>query len=278
MNLLLLFCTMCVHKLNKLPSFDIGETTDTCSYLSLENQVTSDSNDLSVIQLNIRGLYSKLGELNHLLDHSFTSKHPDIVLLCETWLTPPSPKPTLPGYQIERTDHLHKKGGGMGVLVSTRCKYKRRKDLEQFNNHSLGSCFIEISNLRDQIVIGSLYWPPNSSIQDFIASFNEILSINRRQGKQLVLVLDHNFDFLKEAIHLPTHTFLEAIYDGGLVPMITKLTRITPLTASLIDNILVDQRLQTCASSGILIYNISDHLPCYTILANICPSRKKKLK
>ena len=269
---------MCVHKLCNLPNFDMDWSNDNCSYECLNNQIKCDSSDLSIIQLNIRGLYSKLGDLDYLLNSSLANKHPDVVLLCETWLTPRSPKPYLSGYDIERSDRLHKKGGGVGILMSARCKYKRRHDLEQRNCNSFESCFVEIHNLNTKIILGSVYRPPNTDVKEFISATQDIIETCNKQGKKLVLGLDHNLDFLKEVQHSLTHTFLETIYDGGLVPMITKPTRITTTTATLIDNILVDQQLQSCASSGILIDTISDHLPCYTILSDIYPIRKKNLE
>ena len=60
--------------------------------------------------------------------------------------------------------------------------------------------------------------------------------------------------------------------------MITKPTRITATTATLIDNILIDQRLEASSSSGILVDNASDHLPCYTIISDVHPNRKSQLE
>ena len=59
------------------------------------------------------------------------------------------------------------------------------------------------------------------------------------------------------------------------VPTITKPTRISKTTAqTLIDNILISEDLQEKFSSGILIDNSSDHLPCYTTLKNVLLSKK----
>ena len=120
---------MCIHKLTKLPSLETNYETDDCTYEDLNKGISCDSSDLSIIHYNIRGLTSKIGDLNYILNNSFNSKHPDVVLLCETWLSCGSPKPTIDGYNIERSDRLHKKGGGVAVLISTKCKYRRRKDL-----------------------------------------------------------------------------------------------------------------------------------------------------
>ena len=129
---------MCIHKLNKLPNLVTGYDTDSCSYEDLNNQIQCDSSDLSIIQLNVRGLTSKLGEINYLINHSLTTRHPDIILLCETWLTSKSPKPIIDGYSVERNDRQNKKGGGVCILISTRCKYKRHvKTLKLRTPHAL---------------------------------------------------------------------------------------------------------------------------------------------
>ena len=90
---------MCLHKVSK--GFDDLERPidinwqfdkyDDCDYIDLENTVNVTDKDLSVIQLNIRGLSSKINDLNYLINHLQTSGQPDILLLCETWLTPNSP-------------------------------------------------------------------------------------------------------------------------------------------------------------------------------------------
>ena len=77
---------MCVHKLHRLPSLDGTYDSDKCTYEDLSNHIECDSSDLSIIQLNTRGLNLKLGDLNYILNNSFKNQHPDIVLLCETWL------------------------------------------------------------------------------------------------------------------------------------------------------------------------------------------------
>ena len=269
---------MYIHKLTHLPSLEVNYDTDNCTYEELKKDIRYDSSDLSVIQFNIRGLMSKLGDLNHILTNSFSSNHPDVVLLCETWLSDKSPKPAINGYNIERTDRLNKEGGGVAILVSTRCKYKRRKDLEQENSPSFESCFIELENWKSNLIIGSVYRPPNTDPCNFIKIFNNISNICTTQKKCLLLGLDHNLDLLKADQHKPTQLFLETIYEVGMIPMITKPTRISSTTATLIDNILVDQRLTHISTSGVLIDNASDHLPCYTILSNINPSQKKKLE
>ena len=64
--------TMCVHQVN-IGFDELGcdifesrfshDTNDTCDYIELNKEIDADPEDLIVLNLNIRGLYSKLGKL-----------------------------------------------------------------------------------------------------------------------------------------------------------------------------------------------------------------------
>ena len=268
---------MCVHKLIKTSNLAVDhmELQDSCDYEETKHAIRCDSSDLSIIQYNIRGINSKLSELNQLIDNVQTTGYPDIILICESWLKKNSPRPQIEGYTLERTDRIGKKGGGVCIFLSDRCCYKRRHDLERHNCPSFESCFIEVTSWNTHIIIGSIYRPPNTDTTVFNNTLEKISRETLDQGKRLVLGMDHNMNLLKEGQHAPTDQLIETIYDQGLVPMITKPTRITTFSATLIDNILVDKQLQSIADSGILLENLSDHLPCYCILRNLNPHRKE---
>ena len=74
-------------------------------------------------------------------------------------------------------------------------------------------------------------------------------------------------DILKHNTHNYTRTFLDYMYSFGLYPLITKPSRITDITATLIDNIFTNE-LQFQVNSGLLITDISDHLPVFAICGN----------
>ncbi|KAK2185770.1 hypothetical protein NP493_224g01010 [Ridgeia piscesae] len=57
------------------------------------------------------------------------------------------------------------------------------------------------------------------------------------------------------------------MYSFGLCPLITKPSRITDITAMLIDNIFTNE-LQFQVNGGLLITDISDHLPVFAICGN----------
>ena len=88
--------------------------------------------------------------------------------------------------------------------------------------------------------------------------------------------MDHNLDLLKSHIHKKTQQFLNLNLDLDLFPVITRPTRITHTSATLIDNIFLDSRLTGQTVKKILVDDISDHLPSVLILENLNPSKKKE--
>ena len=92
---------------------------DKCDYIQPEETIKVNESDLVVLQLNIRGLSSKLSELKQLLENLADKKKPDVILLSETWLNKSSPKISLPGYNIFNVHRTHKKGSGVSILISS---------------------------------------------------------------------------------------------------------------------------------------------------------------
>ena len=66
--------------------------------------------------------------------------------------------------------------------------------------------------------------------------------------------------------HKPTQEFFNLNIDNQLFPTITKPTRITSTTATLLDNLMVNLSLNQNYFSGILVDDMSDHLPCLLVL------------
>ena len=85
---------------------------DKCDYVQPEETIKVNESGLVVLQLNIRGLSSKLPEFKHLLKNLADRKKPDVILLSETWLNKSSPKISLPGYNIFNVHRTHKKAVG----------------------------------------------------------------------------------------------------------------------------------------------------------------------
>ena len=76
-------------------------------------------------------------------------------------------------------------------------------------------------------------------------------------------------DFLKSEINSSTQDFLEFLVEKELYPVITRPTRITKTSATLIDNIIMSHTLYSKSHNSVLINDLSDHLPCILIIHGI---------
>ena len=81
-------------------------------------------------------------------------------------------------------------------------------------------------------------------------------------------------DFLKHEKHVHTRDFIETNLDHQLLPTVTKPTRITMTSSTLIDNIFIGRKYQGGFKSNIGISDISDHLPIIVTLDNLNPYSK----
>ena len=254
----------CLDKFGRstLSSNLFDELSDPCCYIDSFKELAADEHDLIVMHLNIRSIANKQVGLSDLLQETST----DVCLLNETWLTDRKKcRLVFDDYDLESVERSHKKGGGVGILISKHLNYKRHYSLE-INQKCLESCVVELKPEKGKpILLAALYRPPNSDIQEFMKVFNHFLNKLSSLNKEYILGMDHNFDFLKYGKHDPTQHLLETILDHNLFPTITLPTRITKTTATLIDNIFVSKQLFKNYTSGVLINDISDHLPCILV-------------
>ena len=111
--------TDCSVDLNYDLSTELGLAS--YDYLGCDDtgRIRPGKNDLSVMQLNTRGLLNKQG---HLIE-TIRSCQPDIILLCETWLnTHTETLVDIPGYKLITKNRLDRIGGGVCILVKLRLK------------------------------------------------------------------------------------------------------------------------------------------------------------
>ena len=82
-------------------------------------------------------------KLKNLIEDSFSGKHPDEILLCETWHSKNSPVPEVDGYYIVHKHREHKKGIGVTILVSEQINSRHRSDLD-CNTNIFEHCIVEL--------------------------------------------------------------------------------------------------------------------------------------
>ena len=162
------------------------------------------------------------------------------------------------GYQsFHSLRPINKRGGGISIFIkdSIRAKHLYRHSLSEDHKETL---FVEI-NTGEITYIGPIYKPPSADCNVFIDSVQNILStINQSKIYDLMLRRDFNIDLLNKDCN-NSASFLNTMYSLSLLPIISKPTRITDNSATLINNFFINEPCNF--ESGILISDISDHFP-----------------
>lgn len=128
------------------------------------------------------------------------------------------------------------------------------------------SVWVEIaqSSNKKPILVGCIYKHPGANIEELKDKFNETTIQFNANRYQLYILGDMNIDFFKCNTHPPTDAYLDMLYSNNLLPVVTKPTRLTYHTATLIDHIYTNSSRNVF--SGILTVDISDHLPLVSVL------------
>ena len=259
---------------------------DQCDYVDIKDTINynPNGNNLLIMHLNVRGMINKQLELNQLLNTlEKNGSKIDIVTLNETFLT--KQKESLikiPNYRMISNTRENKKGGGVAILVNKEIKFKERKDLI-VTTTSYEMIAIEIKppgniNKTKPIIITSLYRPPNTSQTEFNKEFKKlVMALKEESEKEIILGSDQNLDLLK-TMNKGTTDFLDICYKTDILPTITRPTRVTKSTGTLIDNIYISNKLHINFESGILISDISDHFPCITLIRGKKFAKRDTLK
>ena len=117
------------------------------------------------------------------------------------------------------------------------------------------------------IIISIIYRTPDNSsensIELFNKKFNKYLTDICKSQNSNICAGDFNIDLLQNAEHTPTAEFINLLFSCNLFPLISRPTRITNPSATLIDIIYVSNNL---THADILYADISDHFPMYAIL------------
>ena len=92
------------------------------------------------------------------------------------------------------------------------------------------------------------------------------------------LLGDFNLDLLKSEIHNPTLDFLNSLFSYSFWPLITRPTRVTSSSATLIDNIFTNNiALKMSCVNGIVINDITDHFPIFHICKDVVINEEEKI-
>lgn len=245
-----------------------------CTYYEpseVKTLIPNDNKSLNLFCLNCQGLRSHWDLFCNLLVDTCGDKHHfDVIGITELYSMADG-ECQLSGYhelEYKVRSKTADSRGGVGIFIKNDLQYILRTDLSIFIPNIFESIFIEIQWNKKSLLIGTVYrpnTPPKADIDIFNHSLYELQNHINIDNKQSIIMGDMNLDLLKFADHNKTNDYLEQNFSQGFIPMITKPTRITPHSATLIDHMFTNIKGIT-ANSGILITDLSDHFGIFSII------------
>ena len=231
----------------------------------------------SIISLNIQSLNAKFDSLVaylSLLEENNVSF--SAICLQETWLTAQQDVSIfhIPGYKLINRARSCSAHGGLIIYLKEDYTYNERQLSD--NSEVWEGLFIDIDHegLENKITLANIYRPPkNNDSNAVLTKFNDeirtIVNQLSRENSNCIITGDTYINLLKINKRTKFQEYFDIFITNGLFPKITLPTRynLNRNTSTLIDHLFckfIDGK--NCVSSGILIGNISDHLPYFAYL------------
>ena len=196
---------------------------------------------------------------------------PHLITISETKLNANSDQKciTLPHYSFchSPSDTI---AGGVGVYISDSLEYRLRDDLkfiEEENENTriwieiMGNNSILNRNPRclTNIIIGVIYRCPSCPIKNFISNFQPTLQYLQNISSPFYITGDINIDLLSQS-NSNVFFYNNLISSYNAYNLVTKATRITSSTATLIDRFYTNYT-HSCSNCYIIKSDLTDHFP-----------------
>ena len=258
-----------------------------CSYSSPIDYKDVPVNDLTFMSFNVQSLNAKYDDLHELINLLWSNNSaPDVICLQELWQFPADVDFNITGYKkLEfklRRDNVQ--GGGVGLYVKSTLSYSVNIEFSIFVDRIFESLFIELTSYDNKkLLLGTIYRPAvnhpslnaTEQFNQFHELFTNLLSNLTNKNCSTFLMGDFNRDLLKYNICSKVTEYVETFFSYGFLQIITKPTRCTPNSATLIDHCLTN-----CSPpshrSVISTCSISDHFPIIYYLNSNKPQAATK--
>ena len=217
---------------------NIMPPTDNCKYLFDFKNVKGQGN-LSLMNFNIRSIRANFECFNNTILFNNNIK-PTFIVLTETW----TDKQTniddfsITGYHQPLIQNRNKNiGGGVMVYIDNNItSYKLRQDLS-FADESNNCLSVEAKLDNKVYIITGIYRSPSNSNHTFLPKFDTVINKIKSSGYKSIVAGDFNYNLINYQHHNDTETLFNIMTSSGYQTMVTKPTRITKNTSTLIDHI-----------------------------------------
>ena len=148
--------------------------------------------------------------------------------------------------------------------------FKTRTKLTTSNEHNENLVFEITSTTGKNTLINITYRPPSGQIKPFYNYLKSFFDQTKNENKDLYFVGDFN------SCDSRVTKIFNLLLKHGNIPLITKHTRVTRQTATIIDHIFTNCYVKKEFVTGILKSCIPDHFPIFVIANTIIGTENKQ--
>jgi hypothetical protein len=181
------------------------------------------------------------------------------IALQEVWSVPHPDIVNIPGYNLILKTRSNSRGGGIGFYMKSCLKHRVLSDLSPFYENEFECLTVETSINGKKTLLSNFYKPPAADHNNFINHLdnllNKLASINNRS----LIFCDSNINLLKITNNVAARDYLDTVHNNGFLQLISKATRISGNSCSLINHIFCNH-FNHLYKTGTFLADISDHL------------------
>ena len=234
-----------------------------CKYSSAENISSEFSkNQFSLIHFNARCLNKNFDAMLECL--AATGNQFDVIAVSETWLRDLDHCLfQIPNFSFINVNRVGRYQGGVGLYIREGLAFKKISECCVSKDGTIESIAIELE-LPDgkKLAIACIYKAPIASIEQLLKHLESFNALTKNY-RDVYICGDINIDISNSDENPLANRYLNFMLENNYWPLITRATRITAKTASIIDHIFTKSTDRH--ESRIIVTDVSDHLPvCIT--------------
>ena len=244
------------------PDHNLNYKPIQCNYYSTygfsqQKSFLSSGSSFSLLHNNVRSLRRNLDNFqSHLLEE--LQLHFSIIGITETKITnsnlPLDFDPSIPNYRFEYVP-TPLSAGGVGMYIHNNFNYTV---IERACDEAFQALWGEIHIAKKSTVICGVIYRQHNSPENFLNYFKQTVEKLSATGRRIFIMTDANINLLSYEWCKDAQEFLHLLQGYSFIPAIDKPTRVLNKSATLIDNIFINN-YDANVYSGNIVSDIGDH-------------------
>lgn len=263
--------------LNHVVYANLSSNIESCKYVTSKIGFSERAKkSIIIIHANIRSLHKNFDSLLDFLE-IFEIK-PDLICLTETKLKDsPFVNLNIPNYHFSHSPSPSN-AGGVAIYISSEF-FLKNVNMQCLKTDQCEDMFVELCS-RDgsnQFVCGVIYRHPKCNSKTFIKNLEtKVMQLNQNK-KTFYIAGDFNINTADTCSSPVINDYKNMLNSSGISCIITKPTRVTSSSSSLIDHILTNDIHNTIHPGVVQTDMLSDHYPIFcNITKNTNNSKNKR--